>query len=47
MTVTQQALQTIRLRVRDTRSPMYFQPEVTIHTFRALPAAGLSSIKFG
>ena len=47
MTAAQQTLQSIRLCVRDTRSPMYFQPEAIIHTFRALPAADLSSIKFG
>ena len=47
MITAQQTLQFIRLCVRDTRSPMYFQPEATIHTFRALPAADLSSIKLG
>ena len=44
MTVAQQTLQSTRLCVRDTRSSMCFQPEATIHTFGALPAA---SIKFG
>ena len=47
MTVAQQTLQSIRLCVRDARSPMCFQPEAAIHTFRALPAADLLSIKFG
>ena len=46
MTVAQQTLQSIRLFVRNTRSPKCFQPEATIHTFRALPAADLLSIKF-
>ena len=36
MTVAQKIVQTIRLRVRDTESPVgnkYFQPETPIHTF--------------
>ena len=45
MTVVQQTLQPITLRVQDIQSPvgnMYFQPEASIHTYGALPTAALS-----
>ena len=44
MTVAQKTLQTIRLCVQDTQSPVgnvYFQSEAFIHTYGALPTAVL------